>query len=184
MWGLRSAWALTFRHSCKANEAGHRFTPAGRTISSPRPLVPLARQVCGSRSPRWKHLPTWLILTPIERGIFRTAWHVFSDQVVGKTRTMNARRPVNYLRSYRLRWGLSQKELAYLLGWDRPDVISRIEQKQRPPTLALAMACFILFDTQAAELFPDMSAASLASTRMASPSATSIALRTEGARRD
>ena len=71
---------------------------------------------------------------------------------------MNARRPINYLRSYRLRWGLSQKELAYLLGWDRPDVISRIEKKQRPPTLALAMACFILFDVQAAELFPDLSA--------------------------
>ena len=72
---------------------------------------------------------------------------------------MNAQRPVNYLRSYRLRWGLSQNELAYLLGWDRPDVISRIEKKQRPPTLALAMACFILFDTQAAQLFPDLSAA-------------------------
>lgn len=75
-----------------------------------------------------------------------------------QTRTMNARRPVNYLRSYRLRWGLSQGELAYLLGWDRPDVISRIEKKQRLPTLSLAMACFILFGTPAAELFPDMSA--------------------------
>jgi DNA-binding XRE family transcriptional regulator len=64
---------------------------------------------------------------------------------------------INYLRSYRLRWGLSQKELAYLLGWDRPDVISRIEKKQRPPNLTLAIACFILFDVQAAELFPDLS---------------------------
>ena len=71
---------------------------------------------------------------------------------------MNQRRPINYLRSYRLRWGLSQKDLAYLLGWDRPDVISRIEKKQRPPTLALVMACFILFDASAAELFPDISA--------------------------
>jgi transcriptional regulator with XRE-family HTH domain len=71
---------------------------------------------------------------------------------------MNARRPVNYLRSYRLRWGLSQKELAYLLGWDRPDVISRIERKQRAPTLPVAMACYILFDASAAQLFPDISA--------------------------
>ena len=71
---------------------------------------------------------------------------------------MKARRPVNYLRSYRLRWGLSQKELAYLLGWDRPDIISRIERKQRSPTLQLAMACYILFDTPSAELFPDISA--------------------------
>jgi DNA-binding XRE family transcriptional regulator len=70
---------------------------------------------------------------------------------------MNARRPINYLRSYRLRWGLSQGELAYLLGWDRPDVISRIEKKQRHPTLSLAMACFILFGTPAPLLFPDMS---------------------------
>ena len=83
---------------------------------------------------------------------------MFSSQVVGETRIMNTRRPIHYLRSYRLRWGLSQKELAYLLGWDRPDVISRFEKKQRPPTLALAMACFILFDVQAAEFFPDLSA--------------------------
>ena len=70
---------------------------------------------------------------------------------------MNARRPINYLRSHRLRWGLSQEELAYLLGWDRPDVISRIERKQRSPTLPLAMTCFILFGTPAHELFPDLS---------------------------
>lgn len=70
---------------------------------------------------------------------------------------MNERRPVNYLRSYRLRWGLSQGELAYLLGWDRPDVISRIEKKQRHPTLSLAMACFILFGAPASLLFPDVS---------------------------
>ena len=71
---------------------------------------------------------------------------------------MNQRRLLNYLRSHRLRWGLSQKELAYLLGWDRPDVISRIEKKHRPPTLPLAMACFILFGTPAPLLFPDLSA--------------------------
>jgi DNA-binding XRE family transcriptional regulator len=71
---------------------------------------------------------------------------------------MSTRRPINYLRSHRLRWGLSQKELAHLLGWERPDVISRIEKKTRHPTLPLAMACFILFGTPAAELFPDMSA--------------------------
>ena len=103
-------------------------------------------------------MPTWRKRTPIERNLFRSAWHVFSNQAVGETRIMNTRRPINYLRSYRLRWGLSQKELAYLLGWDRPDIISRIERKQRAPTLALAMACYILFDTQAAQLFPDISA--------------------------
>lgn len=71
---------------------------------------------------------------------------------------MKTRKPVNYLRSYRLRSGLSQGELARLLGWKRAEVISRIEKKQRPPTLKLVIACFILFGAPAAELFPDISA--------------------------
>jgi transcriptional regulator with XRE-family HTH domain len=71
---------------------------------------------------------------------------------------MKTRTAVNYLRSYRLRWGLSQKQLAYLLGWPRSEVISRIEKKQRAPSLKLVIACFILFGTPAAELFPDLTA--------------------------
>jgi transcriptional regulator with XRE-family HTH domain len=71
---------------------------------------------------------------------------------------MKTRKPVNYLRSYRLRWGLSQGELANLLGWRGAEVVSRIEKKQRPPTLKLVIACFILFGAPAAELFPDISA--------------------------
>jgi len=57
-----------------------------------------------------------------------------------------------------LRWGLSQGELALLLGWNRSEVISRVEKKQRLPSLKLVMACFVLFGTGAAELFPDISA--------------------------
>jgi transcriptional regulator with XRE-family HTH domain len=71
---------------------------------------------------------------------------------------MKTRKPVNYLRSYRLRWGLSQAELAHLLGWNGAEVISRIEKKQRPPSLKLVIACFILFGAAAADLFPDISA--------------------------
>jgi transcriptional regulator with XRE-family HTH domain len=44
------------------------------------------------------------------------------------------------------------------LGWKRAEVVSRIEKKQRPPSLKLVIACFILFGTPAAELFPDISA--------------------------
>src|SRR5262245_1859673 len=65
---------------------------------------------------------------------------------------------LNYLRSYRLRWGLSQGELAHLLGWSGSEVISRVEMKQRPPTLKLVIGCFVLFGTPANELFPDLSA--------------------------
>ncbi|HEY7248514.1 MAG TPA: helix-turn-helix transcriptional regulator [Xanthobacteraceae bacterium] len=71
---------------------------------------------------------------------------------------MKTNKPINYLRTYRLRWGLSQKQLAYLLGWPRSEVISRIEKKQRSPSLKFVIACFILFGTSAAELFPDITA--------------------------
>ena len=71
---------------------------------------------------------------------------------------MKTKKPINYLRSYRLRWGLSQRQLANLLGWRGSEVISRIEKKQRPPSLKLVIACFILFGTPAAELFPDITA--------------------------
>src|SRR5215204_3379637 len=80
-----------------------------------------------------------------------------SNTCCWRTRVMKAKKPINYLRSFRLRWGLSQGELSKLLGWDRPDVISRIEKKQRLPSLKLVIACFILFGASAAELFPDIS---------------------------
>ena len=70
---------------------------------------------------------------------------------------MNTRRPLNYLRSYRLRWGLSQGELAILLGCKTAGVISRIEKKLRPPTLKVMIGCFVLFGTPVAEIFPDIS---------------------------
>lgn len=71
---------------------------------------------------------------------------------------MKPKNPRHYLRSYRLRWGLSQSELASLLGWKRSEIISRIEKKKRYPTLRFVMACFVLFGTSAAELFPDIAA--------------------------
>jgi transcriptional regulator with XRE-family HTH domain len=70
---------------------------------------------------------------------------------------MKTRKPLNYLRSYRLRWGLSQGELANLLGCKTAGVISRIEKKLRAPTLKIVMGCFVLFVTPAAEVFPDIS---------------------------
>jgi DNA-binding XRE family transcriptional regulator len=71
---------------------------------------------------------------------------------------MKAKKSINYLRSFRLRWGLSQGELSTLLGWSRPDVISRVEKKQRAPSLKLVIACFMLFGASAAELFPELAA--------------------------
>jgi transcriptional regulator with XRE-family HTH domain len=67
---------------------------------------------------------------------------------------MKKKKPVTYLRSYRRRWGLSQVELAALLGLKDAGVISRIEKKQRAPSLKVVIGCFIIFGTRAAELFP------------------------------
>src|SRR6266567_1605762 len=71
---------------------------------------------------------------------------------------MKTKESVSYLRLYRRRWGLSQGELAELLGWSNKALISRVEKKQRPPSLELVMGCFILFGTPAAEMFPDIAA--------------------------
>ena len=63
-------------------------------------------------------------------------------------------RRTSYLRAYRQRWGLSQKDLAELLGLADHGVISRIEKGARYPSIRVALGCFILFGTQATELFP------------------------------
>ena len=69
---------------------------------------------------------------------------------------MKTKKSVSYLRLYRRRWGLTQSELAELLGWNNKAVIARFEKKQRAPSLELVIGCFILFGTPAAEMFPDM----------------------------
>jgi transcriptional regulator with XRE-family HTH domain len=67
---------------------------------------------------------------------------------------MKKKNSLSYLRSYRLRWGLSQRDLAYLLGWKTEGVISRLEKKQRPPSARVVIGCYVIFGTRAAELFP------------------------------
>lgn len=63
-------------------------------------------------------------------------------------------RRTSYLRAYRQRWGISQEEFAKLLGLADHGVISRIEKGVRHPSIRVVLGCFILFGTQAAELFP------------------------------
>lgn len=59
-----------------------------------------------------------------------------------------------YLRPYRRRWGFTQVELAHLLGCKSGTVISRLEKGERRPSLKIALACYIIFDTPPHELFP------------------------------
>lgn len=63
-----------------------------------------------------------------------------------------------YLRSYRRRWGLTQDELAVLLGYKTGAVISRLERHGRQPSLEAAHAFEIIFGTAPIELFPGLHA--------------------------
>ena len=60
----------------------------------------------------------------------------------------------SYVRSYRRRWGLSQSELAHLVGLKSGTTISRIERHIQKPTLLVALACHAIFGIPPAELFP------------------------------
>lgn len=61
-----------------------------------------------------------------------------------------------YLKPYRRRWGLTQKELAVLLGFQTGAVVSRLERVLRHPTLETAYAVEIILGTPPAELFPGL----------------------------
>lgn len=63
-----------------------------------------------------------------------------------------------YLRSYRRRWGLTQDELATLLGCKNGAVISRLERHVRQPSLEAAYAFEVIFGTAPIELFPGLHA--------------------------
>lgn len=151
-WGVCKAYRPALRVHAKLIKRDVHITESSRIIS-PRPHAPRPASLWLPKPETFanlaKHPAYWAGL------VSENMTRVFRPQS-RKARIMKPRRPINYLRSYRLRWGLSQVELATLLGWDRPEVISRIEKKQRPPSLRLAIACFILFGTQVDELFPDI----------------------------
>jgi transcriptional regulator with XRE-family HTH domain len=61
-----------------------------------------------------------------------------------------------YLKPYRRRWGLTQKELAGLLGFQTGSAVSRLERRLRHPSLETAYAFEIILGTPPAELFPGL----------------------------
>jgi transcriptional regulator with XRE-family HTH domain len=59
----------------------------------------------------------------------------------------------NYLRACRKRAGLSQAEIAFLLGCRRAEHISRYEHFSRTPSLRTALAFCVIFQIPLNELF-------------------------------
>jgi|HubBroStandDraft_4_1064222.scaffolds.fasta_scaffold78650_2 transcriptional regulator with XRE-family HTH domain len=63
------------------------------------------------------------------------------------------KRSYSFVRAHRRRWGLSQAELAALLGVASSTTVSRIERSVRTPTATVMVACCILFGLPTPELF-------------------------------
>ena len=59
----------------------------------------------------------------------------------------------NYLRANRKRLALSQEDVAFLLGADGGAKVCRYERFTREPSLETALACEVIFQRSASELF-------------------------------
>src|SRR5436190_20861278 len=59
----------------------------------------------------------------------------------------------NYLRTYRKRSGLTQREVAFLVGCRNGAQVSRYEKRRRLPPLRTALACEAVFGVSVSELF-------------------------------
>lgn len=60
-----------------------------------------------------------------------------------------------YLRTHRRNWGLTQKELARLVGTASSVQISRYENGKRAPRIEVAFACQVIFGVPPSIMFPD-----------------------------
>ncbi len=69
---------------------------------------------------------------------------------------MKPRQLENYLHSYRKESGLSQQEVAFLLGCEDGTLVSRYEKRRRLPPIETALACEEIFGVPFAELFAGM----------------------------
>ena len=68
---------------------------------------------------------------------------------------MSSRVPT-YLRTHRRKWGLTQTELAKLLGSKSRASVSRLECGKRTPSVESLLSCVVLFGADAPELFPHL----------------------------
>jgi transcriptional regulator with XRE-family HTH domain len=69
---------------------------------------------------------------------------------------MKPHRLTNYLETYRKHSGLTQQEVAFLLGGEDGAQISRYENRRRLPPIETALACEEVFGVPFAELFAGM----------------------------
>ena len=70
---------------------------------------------------------------------------------------MTAQRLITYLKTYRKRSGLTQREVGFLLGWKKGERLSRYEKQRVTPSLRVALACAAIFRVSLRKLFPGIS---------------------------
>ena len=70
---------------------------------------------------------------------------------------MAQKRLDNYLKTYRKQSGLTQGEVAFLLGWENSAQVSRYEKRRRLPPVDTALACEAVFGVPISELFAGVS---------------------------
>ena len=58
------------------------------------------------------------------------------------------------LRVQRRLWGISQKELARLLGFKSPTLLSKVEHGHRKPTMQAIVGTYVLFGVDTRNMFP------------------------------
>lgn len=69
---------------------------------------------------------------------------------------MQAKKLQNYLRTYRKKSGLSQKDLALLVGRESASVVSRYEAGSRTISLETAVAFSVVYGVPLGDLFAGM----------------------------
>jgi transcriptional regulator with XRE-family HTH domain len=67
---------------------------------------------------------------------------------------MASRKLPNYIRRNRKRLGLSQRDIAFLLGWRDTSQPSRYEHFYKTPALSTALALAVIFQISVHDLFP------------------------------
>lgn len=71
----------------------------------------------------------------------------------------------NYLKMYRKRSGLTQRELAFLLGCDTGSKVSRYERQSRVPNLRTLLGYHVVFDVNLRQLYTGTFHATVEETR-------------------
>ena len=92
------------------------------------------------------------ILRPLPRSL--KTGTLFSGGGARRRRSSMQRDLPNYLRTYRRRADLTQKDLAILLGLGHQSSVSKLERRKRQPDLRVALGCQLIFGVAATKIFP------------------------------